>query len=182
MATINQIGLRKRAMFFKEEVAESIELYDWSDAASPSGITETATIDEGTSNVDKWRLRLNTGEVCGVGQTDTTTAKLGSYCMKLTSTNTNGLTHLYSPNTLTIGNTYTFSVWILNNGTSATANVKSNSGFVTVVDFIPVSSNTEWVNYQVTGVASATQMDIYIYSTRAGTIGEYVYVDNCSIK
>ena len=125
---------------------------------------------------------MNTGEVCGVGQTDTTTAKLGSYCMKLTSTNTNGLTHLYSSNTLTIGNTYTFSLWILNDGTSATANVKSNSGFVVDTGFTAVSSNTEWVNYQITGEASATQMDIYIYSTRSGTIGEYIYVDNCSIK
>jgi len=172
---------KKKAMFFKQEVAESIELYDWSDAASPSGITEAATIDEGVSLSDKWRLRLNTGEVCGVGQTDTTTAKLGSYCIKLISTNANGLTHLFSPNTLTIGNTYTFSVWILNDGTSATANVKSNSGFVVDSGFIPVPSDTEWVNYQVTGEASATQMDIYIYSTRSGTIGHFIYVDNCSI-
>ena len=66
-------------MFFKQEVAESIELYDWSDAASPSGITEAATIDEGVSLSDKWRLRLNTGEVCGVGEaTDASAVQAGS--------------------------------------------------------------------------------------------------------
>jgi len=161
----------------------AVEFYEWSDFGTPPTAlvgVESDTIKE-DFNTGGWELRFNTGEICGVGKTDTTIAQDGDYCLKLTSTGLNGLSQFYSPNTLTIGKTYRFSLWILNNGTSATAKIKNNTGWTIDTGFIDVPSNADWVYYQIEGVSTATQMDIYIYSVRNGTVGEYIYVDNVSI-
>jgi len=160
-----------------------IEFYEWSDFGTPptalTGV-EADTIKEDYT-ISGWRLRFNTGEICGVGKTDTTTAQDGDFCLKLTSTNITGLTHLYSPNTLITGKTYRFSFWALNNATSDTPKYATADGFTIASGFLDIASSPSWQYYQLEGVATATQLQIYIYSVRSGTIGQFIYIDNVSI-
>ena len=161
-----------------------VEFYEWSDFGTPSTAlvgVEAATIKEDYLS-GGWRDRgLDTTEICGVGQTDTTQAPTSDYCLKMTSTVDNAYRHLYSPNTLVIGKTYRWSFWALNNGTSNTAVYKTNSGFTDDSGYVPIANNNNWIYYEFESIATATTMDVYFYSNRFGTIGGYIYVDNCSI-
>ena len=162
-----------------------LEFYEWSDFGTPSTAlvgVEAATIKEDYLNGGGWRGRsADVTEICGVGQTDTTQAPTSDYCLKITSTTSNALRHLYSPNTLVIGKTYRWSFWVLNNGTADAAKYKTNSGFTDDSGYVPITNNSNWIYYEFESIATATTMDMYFYSNRFGTIGGYIYVDNCSI-
>ena len=162
-----------------------VEFYNFGDFGTPttSLATETATVKSDYPDAvnGAWRIQNAGMVVCGVGQADTTSTPYGDYCVRFDATKTtSSYNQLFSSDDLIIGKTYKWTIHA-KQGTGADPRWTDFAGFTVSFDESFILDGT-WHEYTLTTVATATTMRVGIYANTAfGSIGDTVYIDNCSI-
>lgn len=169
MATINQIGSRRRAMFFKEETVSIAGLYNWSDAATPSP-NEANSINFSTT--DGWEAYQAVSVIASP-----TEFQDGTTCVEVESlVGSSDLSRLYF--TVEIGSTYRLTYWAKNN-VGGDGRIRQGGGWVTNPSDIIFSST--WTEYTVDVEASSTTAYFQFWATRLGALGNKVFIDNITM-
>ena len=159
MATINQVGLRKRAMLFKQVDAGVTNYYSWVDAATP--VNDAPTIELSTTL--GWE---NSGSILSVEGTDVHPDG-GSSAIKVGVDNGGNDRVLLWFDNLTIGSQYTIVFFVKKYGDSDAQIVFSSN--ITPAISIPFSSypNEVWNEYSRTfTVVDALPIRIPFYAAR----------------
>jgi len=170
MATINQIGLRKRAMFFKQAEVGITDVFAQDNAAALSDTDAQGSFSSSGCTVS----------VAGVGKPDTTTySGGGDFCIKGVSIAAYGYIRYDVP--VISGKTYNFSVWAKRGiqGVAQRITMLASdlpSGTKATID------STDWTEYTWSDVATATGSGrLHFYTGFNGVAGDELYIDKITI-
>jgi len=169
---------KKKAMFFKQAVVGFTELYDFEDSADYT--TETATVKTANTGFGYWGISNCSVESAGVGQSDTTVAQNGDYCIKITNTgggsNQRGETRIQ----VVAGDQYTIKIWA--KAGTGTNIIAYWAGFVVTPSPVTVTAGWNEYVFNVEASATATAYLRFYPQFASATIGHHFYVDNISIE